>query len=100
MIFLSSTMEDLQKERDATTEVVNTLRQVPIRAEYFVARRENPVEVCINEATKCSVYIGIFKEKYGFVPGTDNPYGLSVTALGMIIVVEARRTTIRNQAVN
>jgi hypothetical protein len=74
-------MEDLQKERDATTEVVNTLRQVPIRAEYFIARRENPVEVCIKEATECSVYIGIFKERYGSVPDTDNPRGLSVTAL-------------------
>jgi hypothetical protein len=80
-IFVSSTVTDLKDERDAVTQAVNTLRQVPIRSELIMARTEAPLQVCTQEATNCSVYVGIFKNRYGFVPQTNNPRKLSVTEL-------------------
>jgi hypothetical protein len=73
----------MQEERDAVTSVINTLHAFPIRAEFFVARSDNPVEVCIDRARQCSIYVGIFKKRYGFIPDLDggNPGKLSMTAL-------------------
>jgi hypothetical protein len=80
-IFISSTIEDLADERQAATEAIDALRQTPIRAEYFMPRRNNPVEVCTAEAAQSAVYVGIFKRRYGFVPTQNNRRGLSMTAL-------------------
>jgi hypothetical protein len=79
-IFISSTM-DLQKERDAVTEVINQIRAIPIKMELFTARSQTSKEVCLEEVTNSNIYIGVFGEKYGFVPSTANPKNLSVTAM-------------------
>ena len=80
-IFISSTMDDLREERDAATEAIQTLRQIPIRAEYIMPRTNSPVEVCVEAAAQSSVYVGIFKRRYGSIPPEANPRSLSVTEL-------------------
>ena len=79
-IFISSTM-DLKKERDTVTEVINQIRAIPIKMELFTARSQTSEEVCFEEVTNSNLYIGIFGEKYGFIPTTKNPKNLSVTAM-------------------
>lgn len=79
-IFISSTM-DLKKERNAVNDVVNQIQGIPIRMEFFTARSQSPEEVCIEEVSKCDLYVGIFSKRYGFVPAENNTRGLSATVL-------------------
>ena len=81
-VFISSTMEDLKEERKALAEAINKNRfWKPVYAESFVARKESPREVCLEEVRRSHIYIGIFKNKYGYVPQNDNPQGYSAVAL-------------------
>lgn len=79
-IFISSTM-DLKKERNAVTEVINQIEAVPIKMEFFTARDSTPEQVCIDELTKSDIYVGIFADKYGYIPSINNPKNLSVTVM-------------------
>ena len=72
---------DLKGERNAVSEAVNQFEAIPIRMELFTARSESPEEVCVEEVSRCGVYVGIFGERYGFVPSEDNPDKLSAIAL-------------------
>lgn len=72
---------DLKTERDAVTEVINQIRAIPIKMEFFTARSQTSEEVCFEEVINSNLYVGIFGEKYGFVPSTKNPKNLSVTAM-------------------
>jgi hypothetical protein len=79
-VFISSTM-DLKKERKAIAEVLYQVRAVPIKMELFTARSETPEQVCLQEVSKADIYIGIFAERYGFVPTAQNPTGKRYTNL-------------------
>ncbi len=75
-------MEDLREERIAVANAIN--RKPPweaVYAESFSARSEPPREVCLEEVRKSNIYIGIFKERYGYIPPNNNPLGYSVVAL-------------------
>ena len=81
-VFISSTMEDLQEERTALANAINQNKfWEPVYAEAFVARSESPREVCLEEVRKSHIYIGIFKDRYGYIPSNNNPQGYSVVAL-------------------
>ena len=81
-IFISSTIDDLQEERKTLAEFINKNRfWEATYAESFVARSESPREICLEEVRKSHIYIGIFKNRYGYIPKNDNPLGLSVVAL-------------------
>ena len=71
----------LEKKGMPQTEAIQTLRQIPIRAEYIMPRTNSPVEVCVEAAAQSSVYVGIFKRRYGSIPPEANPRSLSVTEL-------------------
>jgi len=81
LVFLSSTVDDMKEERDAVSEVISILKQKISRCEYFAARSESAKEVCLGEAERCDIFIGIFKERYGSIPADDNPSGISVTEM-------------------
>lgn len=75
-------MEDLREERIAVANAINRNRTwEPVYAESFVARSESPREVCLEEVRKSHIYIGIFKEWYGYIPQDNNPQGDSVVVL-------------------
>lgn len=81
-VFISSTMDDLQEERMAIADVINQNSfWESINAESFVARSESPREVCLEEVRKSHIYIGIFKDRYGYIPSENNPQGCSVVVL-------------------
>src|SRR5438105_3909008 len=76
--FISSTIQDMRPERDAVTEVMNTLKQEISRSEFFVASERSSKEICIQEAGSSDIFIGIYKNCYGSIPTDDNPNNYSV----------------------
>ena len=66
-VFLSSTQNDLQPERDsAEALVVAELGHQCQRAETFDAPGNSPEEVCRGLARSCDIYVGIFGLHYGY----------------------------------
>ncbi len=81
-VFISSTMDDLPEERMAIADAINeNIFWESIYAESFVARSESPREVCLEEVRRSHIYIGIFKDRYGYIPSDNNPQGCSVVVL-------------------
>jgi hypothetical protein len=81
-IFISSTMEDLKAEREfVAMEINNHSFWEAVFAENFVANTLSPKEVCLNAVEDSHVYVGIFGDRYGFVPERNNPLSLSVVEI-------------------
>ena len=75
-------MEDLEEERIAVANTINEKRGLEaVYAESFPARSESPKEVCLKEVRDSDIYIGIFKNRYGYIPQNNNPLGYSATEL-------------------
>jgi hypothetical protein len=65
-IFLSSTWEDLQPEREAVEKALQRMQDTAFAGmEYFGSRPETPKEVSLAEVDRSDVYIGIFAHHYG-----------------------------------
>jgi formylglycine-generating enzyme required for sulfatase activity len=67
-IYISSTYEDLKKEREAAAQAVRRLGHQSIAMEDYVASDKRPVEKCLQDVRSCNVYVGIFAWRYGFIP--------------------------------
>lgn len=81
-VFISSTMDDLRGERTAVADAIDKNRfWESVYAESFVARSQSPKEVCLEEVRESHIYIGIFKDRYGYIPPSNNPGGYSVVVL-------------------
>ena len=81
-VFISSTMDDLQEERMAVADAINeNIFWESVYAESFTARSESPREVCLEEVGRSHIYIGIFKDRYGYIPSENNPQGYSAVVL-------------------
>lgn len=77
-------MDDLREERMAIADAINRNRfWESVYAEAFVARTESPREVCLGEVRRSHIYIGIFKDRYGYI-SSGNPQGYSVVVLEYI----------------
>jgi hypothetical protein len=79
-VFVSSTWEDLQIERQAVEHALNRMRDIIEFSgmEYFGSRPDKPKDVCLREVGESNVYVGIFAHRYGSV---DNESGMSMTEL-------------------
>lgn len=65
-VFISSTWEDLQPEREAVEEALHRMQDTAFAGmEYFGSRPETPKEVSLAEVDRSDVYIGIFAHRYG-----------------------------------
>ena len=81
-VFISSTMDDLQEERMAVADAISeNIFWESVYAESFTARSESPREVCLEEVRSSHIYIGIFKDRYGYIPSENNPQGCSAVVL-------------------
>ena len=81
-VFISSTMDDLQEERMAVADAINeNIFWESVYAESFTARLESPREVCLEKVRRSNIYVGIFKDRYGYIPSNDNPDACSVVVL-------------------
>lgn len=81
-VFISSTMEDMQEERNAVANAIDRyFFWESVYAESFVARSKSPREVCLEEVRRSHIYVGIYKNRYGYIPSENNPKRRSVTVL-------------------
>ena len=80
--FVSSTIEDMKSEREAVTEVIISLQHKISRSEFFPSMARTPEEVCLEAAANSDFFIGIYKNRYGFIPSDhDNLLQYSVTQM-------------------
>ena len=66
-VFLSSTYVDLIPYRDAATKALERLGQQVGRMEVFGARPEEPTTACIDEIDRCSMFVGVYAHRYGYI---------------------------------
>jgi hypothetical protein len=66
-IFVSSTYTDLIPYRKAVWAILEKLQQAVSGMEIFGARPEEPLKTCLEEVSKCEVFVGIVGMRYGSV---------------------------------
>jgi hypothetical protein len=74
-IFISSTTENLQPERNAVEDAIAGLHLEAVRSEKVGSQSISPREACRIMAQECDIYLGILGGRYGF----ELPEGRSVT---------------------
>jgi len=77
-IFLSSTMVDLRETRQSVLRFLQVLPSDLISMEIFGSDESKPKDFCLGQVRKCSLFIGIYAERYGNI---DDETGLSITEL-------------------
>ncbi|TEU16064.1 MAG: DUF4062 domain-containing protein, partial [Anaerolineales bacterium] len=70
-VFISGTMRDLKRERDIVAEAVAGLRYQAVRAETLGAVDRSSREACLDMARQCDIYVGLYGDRYGWVPDGD-----------------------------
>jgi CRISPR-associated Csx14 family protein len=65
-IFISSTTQDLQSERDAVEQAIAGLHLEAVRSETVGSQSISPREACRIMAQQCDIYLGILGGRYGF----------------------------------
>ncbi|MBI2060978.1 MAG: DUF4062 domain-containing protein [Nitrospirae bacterium] len=66
---ISSTIGDLEKDREIAEQVVKQLGHKVFRSDREHARPQSSVQVCIEKSQGCDIYVGILGAQYGsFVP--------------------------------
>lgn len=79
VVYLSSTLADLEPERDAALKAIAEFGTVKTS---YRAAEEGVVATCTQDVRGCDLYIGILGQRYGWVPGgEDNPEAKSITEL-------------------
>lgn len=67
-VFVSSTIDDLQKHRDQVRDAIEYCEHLPIMAERFSPSGETPVDLCLRKVEEADVYVGIYAYRYGYCP--------------------------------
>ena len=80
-MFISSTMDDLQLERQKISNEITNSENIPIMAERIIEVKDSPRKTIEKKVDQCDAYIGVFHIKWGYIPKIDNPLGLSITAI-------------------
>jgi phosphoserine phosphatase len=88
-VFVSSTIRDLARHREAVTARILQLGATVVAAEYFGAREDRPKEECLRLVREgCDVFVGIYAHRYGFIPDGDE---LSITEQEYVEAIRSRR---------
>lgn len=66
-VFISSTYEDLIEHRKAIWELLKNYEVNVKGMEAFGARKETPLETCLNEVSQSDIYIGIIGYRFGSI---------------------------------
>ena len=78
-VYVSSTIADLQAERQAVMDWLVAARHQPVHS--YVASSDTVRDSCLDDVDACDLYVLILGYRYGFRPSKDNPEGLSITHL-------------------
>src|SRR2546421_9890543 len=78
-VYVSSTIADLQPERQAVPDWLRAARHQAI--DSYLPDSDTVRESCLDDVAACDLYVLIVGHRYGFVPANDNPEALSITQL-------------------
>jgi len=78
-VYVSSTIADLQPERQAVLDWLRAARHQAI--DSYLPDSDTVRESCLDDVGKCDLYVLILGHRYGFRPADDNPGALSITQL-------------------
>src|SRR6202161_3095849 len=67
-VFLCSTFDDLEQEREAVLDAILRVQQRHNAMEFFGARPGRPLDVCLEEVRRSDLLVVIVGEKYGSLP--------------------------------
>ncbi len=82
VVFISSTIEDLQPYREAAKEAAIRAGCLPVLSQYFPAsQHERPLDLCRRRAAEADVLVAIVGHRYGWVPQDPNTDEKSITWL-------------------
>jgi|AntRauTorcE11898_2_1112593.scaffolds.fasta_scaffold02295_3 hypothetical protein len=74
-IFISSTYEDLKEHRSQIWELLENYDVHVNGMEKFGARKETPLETCLNEVERSDIYVGVISFRFGSIePKTGKSY--------------------------
>lgn len=82
-IYLSSTVADLARERDAVVDSLRRLGHLVVSAESYAALDQRPLDKAYADIAACDVFVCIVAWRYGFVPADSagNPERRSIVEL-------------------
>jgi O-acetyl-ADP-ribose deacetylase (regulator of RNase III) len=80
-VYISSTFEDLREHRQHVYHQLRRVGHDVIAMEDYVAQDGRPVVNCLDDISRCDVYIGVFAWRYGYIPADHNSRHLSITEL-------------------
>ena len=69
----------MKDERDRVAGVLRTLGHRAIGMEDYPASDQRPLDKCLADIGQCDAYVGIFANRYGYVP--PGQAGKSITQL-------------------
>jgi hypothetical protein len=78
-VYVSSTIADLEAERQAVIDWLVAARHQPVHS--YVVSSDTVRDSCLADVDTCDLYVLILGHRYGFQPPRDNPEGLSITHL-------------------
>jgi hypothetical protein len=78
-VYVSSTIVDLKRERQAVTDWLVAARHQVIHS--YLPDSETVRDSCLDEVAACDLYVLILGYRYGFQPADGNPESLSITQL-------------------
>src|SRR5660397_114170 len=67
-IYVSSTFNDLKEFREHVRLQLRQMGHEDIAMEYYVAENQRPLDKCLKDVATCDLYIGIFAQRYGYIP--------------------------------
>jgi Domain of unknown function (DUF4062) len=67
-VFVCSTFDDLEQEREAVLDAILRVRSRHNAMEFFGARPGRPIDVCLDEVRKSDLLVVIVGLKYGSLP--------------------------------
>jgi hypothetical protein len=80
-VYISSTYVDLIPYRAAVTSALRQGNFEIVGMEDYGASDARPLHRCLADVASCSIYVGLFAWRYGFIPDHDNPTAKSITEL-------------------
>src|SRR5579863_697720 len=75
VVFVCGTYSDLSEERGAVLDAIQRLQLQHDSMEFFGARPERPIDICLEEIRRSDMLVVIVGGKYGsIVPGCEISY--------------------------
>ncbi len=71
-VFISSTYVDLKDYREEVWKLLENYDVNVLGMEKFGARKETPLETCLNEVERADIYIGIIATRFGSLEPESN----------------------------